>query len=151
MATSDPNRALRATATERAELDDLIQTFRSTAPKGSRRDLFRWGAVAAGAVATARFGVSSAGASPSAQAFRVSRYQDAQIEKNASIVVPLDPFGQPVTLDPHRTVNWGPFWALFPNVWGGLVRFDEVGKVQLDLAESYTVSDDGTIYTFKIR
>src|SRR4051794_15086193 len=119
MTTSDPNRAVRATASERAELDDLIQTFRATTPRGSRRDLLRWGAVAAGALATARLGVSSADASPSGQASRVSRYQNDQIEKNASIVVPLDPFGQPVTLDPHRTVNWGPFWALFPNVWGG--------------------------------
>ena len=79
----------------------------------------------------------------------VLRQQD--IEKDVTITVPLDPYGQVVTLDPHRTVNWGPFWAMFPNVWGGLVRYDENAKVQLDLAESYTVSEDGKTYTFKIR
>ena len=65
--------------------------------------------------------------------------------------MPFDPYGQPVTLDPHRTVNWGPFWVMFPNIWGGLVRYDENGKVQLDLAESSTTSPDGLVYTFKIR
>ena len=77
--------------------------------------------------------------------------QNDDFDTDVSISVPLDPYGQPVTLDPHRSVNWGPFWALFPNVWGGLVRYDENAKVQLDLAESFAVSDDGKVYTFKIR
>ena len=64
--------------------------------------------------------------------------------------MPFDPYGQPVTLDPHRTVNWGPFWVMFPNVWGGLLRSIE-WQGRLDLAEDFTVSEDGLIYTFTIR
>jgi ABC-type transport system substrate-binding protein len=135
--------------TERRDLDRLIDTFRRTSPVGSRRDLFRWGALAAGALATARFGIASA--APSGAPSTISRHQDAEIETGATVTIPLDPYGQQVTLDPHRSVNWGAFWNLFPNIWGGLVRFDELGKVQLDLAESYTVSEDGKTYQFKIR
>jgi oligopeptide transport system substrate-binding protein len=136
-------------AAERAELNELFETFRRTAPRASRRDLLRWGAVAAGAMATARLGVADA--APAVGARSVARYQDGEIEQDVTVTVPLDPYGQTVTLDPHRTVNWGPFWVMFPNVWGGLVKYDQNAKVQLDLAESYTVSDDGTVYTFKIR
>ena len=136
-------------STERRDLDCLIETYARTTPKSTRRDLFRMGAMAAGALATARFGVAQA--APSHSTGDWARYQDAQLEENATITVPLDPYGQAVTLDPHRSVNWGAFWVMFPNVWGGLVRFDENAKVQLDLAESYTVSEDGTVYQFKIR
>ncbi|MEA2513374.1 MAG: oligopeptide transport system substrate-binding protein [Thermomicrobiales bacterium] len=137
------------TERERRELDQLVETFRRTSPRGSRRDLLRWSAVAAGALATARYGVASA--APGGSTPAVSRYQDVEIEENATVTIPLDPFGQEVTLDPHRSVNWGAFWVMFPNVWGGLVRYDENAKVQLDLAESYTVSEDGKVYQFKIR
>lgn len=149
MSHTDDTRMIRPSAAEQRELDELIDTFRRTTPKATRRDVLRWSAIAAGALATARFGVASAAASPAQRA--TVAFQDAEIEKNATIVVPLDPYGQPVTLDPHRTVNWGPFWVMFPNVWGGLVRYDENAKVQLDLAESFTVSEDGKTYQFKIR
>ena len=146
---SHADRLTRPTVRERRELDELVETFRRTSPTGSRRDLFRWSAAAAGALATARLGV--AGAAPSDGSRGLVRFQDAEIEQDATVTIPLDPYGQAVTLDPHRAVNWGAFWVMFPNVWGGLVRYDENAKVQLDLAESYTVSDDGTIYQFKIR
>lgn len=150
---TDPagKRGQRLTETERRDLDELMTTLRRSSPSGSRRDFMRWSAITAGALATARFGVGAANAAPSGRGSGVGRYQADDIETDVTINVPLDPYGQAVTLDPHRTVNWGPFWVLFPNVWGGLVRFDEMGKVQLDLAESFTVSDDGKFYTFKIR
>ena len=151
MTTTD-GRTSGLSRAERSEIAQLLETFKRTAPNGSRRDFMRWGAAAAGAVATARFGIGQAGAAPDSPGkATLTRYQEADIQTGATINVPLDPYGQAVTLDPHRTVNWGPFWVLFPNIWGGLVRFDELGKVQLDLAESFTVSDDGTLYTFKIR
>ena len=151
---SDVERSLtdqvrKTTPTERRDLDCLIETFARTTPHPTRRDLFRWGAIAAGALATSRMGVVSA--APAATGSGFARYQGTPIEENATITVPLDPYGQAMTLDPHRSVNWGAFWVMFPNVWGGLVRFDENAKVQLDLAESYTVSEDGTVYQFKIR
>src|SRR4051812_5825044 len=140
------------TESERHELDHLMETFRQTSPRGSRRDLLKWAAVAGGAVATARLGVGSASAAPASRSGGWSPYyQDDEVLTKVTVNLPLDPYGQAVTLDPHRTVNWGAFWVLFPNIWGSLVRFDENGKVQLDLAESYTVSTDGTVYTFKIR
>jgi oligopeptide transport system substrate-binding protein len=141
----------RPSESERRELDELVETFRRTSPRANRRDFLRWSAIAGGALATMRLGVGAAAAAPNAGGHAVARYQTDDVQKNVTINVPLDPYGQAVTLDPHRTVNWGPFWVLFPNIWGGLVRFDEMGKVQLDLAESFTVSTDGTVYTYKIR
>lgn len=132
------------------ELSALERVWRTSGPSGSRRDVLRWSAVAAAAGLTiGRTGPASA--APASGRSTPARFQDGDIQEDATINVPLDPYGQVVTLDPHRTVNWGPFWAIFPNVWGGLVRYDENAKVQLDLAESFTVSEDGKTYTFKIR
>jgi len=130
--------------------DRLFRLFAETSPKGSRRDLLRWGAIAAGAVATTHAG--AAAASPFGTAgITAARAQSADVETGVTLTIPFNPFGQLVTLDPHHTVNWGPFWNLFPNVWGGLLRYDENGKVEVDLAESFAVSEDGKTYTFKIR
>ena len=140
---------MTAVTSKRNELNELERAWRLSGPSGSRRQMLKWSAVAAGAMAAVR--PSDLLAAPS-QATRLRpRHQDGEIDTDVTINVPLDPYGQPVALDPHRSVNWGPFWALFPNVWGGLLRYDENAKVQLDLAESFTVSDDGTVYTFKIR
>ena len=58
------------------------------------------------------------------------------------------------TLDPHRTssthektpISW---------MFGGLVRFKpgtaDPGKIEGDLAESWTESKDGLVWTFKLR
>jgi oligopeptide transport system substrate-binding protein len=128
----------------------LLATFAETAPKGSRRDLLRWSAVVAGAAAGVRAGSAVAAPSGSGQPYPLA-FQDGDVQTDVSLTIPFDPYGQPVILDPHRAPNWGPFWNLFPNVWGGLLRFDENGAVQLDLAESFAVSEDGRTYTFKIR
>ncbi len=132
----------------RAELDRLIETFRKTTPNPTRRDLMRWSAIAAAAVATTRIG--SAAAAPTGGASAIARFQGNAVS-DAKITIPFDPWGQDVTLDPHRTVNWGPFWVMFPNVWGGLLRYDQNGKPELDLAESMSLSEDGKTYTFKIK
>ena len=132
--------------TERTELDRLWRTLRGTTASPTRRDLLRWSTIAAGAVATARFGIGSAHATPATR-----RYQDGEIEQNAEIVVPFDAFGNAITLDPHRSADYGGFWVMYPNVWGGLLQYDEMGRVSENLAESYAVSDDGLTYTFKIR
>lgn len=136
------------TKSTHAELDRLIETFQKTCPNPTRRDLMRWTAIATAAVATARIGEVSA--APSGGKPAVARFQDTFVT-DAQITIPFDPWGQEVTLDPHRTVNWGPFWVMFPNVWGGLLGYDQNGAVVLDLAESYDLSDDGQTYTFKIK
>lgn len=136
------------TSNTRTELDHLIETFRKTSPNPTRRDLMRWSAIAAAAVTAGRLG--SAVAAPEGGAATLGRFQD-NIVTDAKLTIPFDPWGQDVTLDPHRTVNWGPFWVMFPNVWGGLLRYDQNGKPELDLADRMDLSDDGKTYTFKIK
>ena len=138
-----------ASRTSKRELAQLLEMLRKGSPGLTRRDVLRWTAIAGAAAGMASQGQTLA--APSAPVRQPRSYQDGDIETDVTITVPFDPYGQPVTLDPHRTVNWGPFWVMFPNVWGGLLRFDENGKVGLDLAADMTVSEDGLIYTFPIR
>lgn len=70
---------------------------------------------------------------------------------DVTLNLPFNPFGQTVTVDPHTTVNWGPFWVMLPYAWSGLLRFDENGAVEPDLAESVTPNEDGTIWTATLR
>jgi len=131
---------------ERAELDQLWRTLRASAgAHATRRDALRWSAIAAGAVAASRFGIGRAGAAPA------RARQEGEVEQGAEIVVPFDAFGQEITLDPHRSADYGGFWVMYPNVWGGLLRYDEMGRPVLDLAESAALSDDGLTYSFRIR
>ncbi|MEZ4507463.1 MAG: ABC transporter substrate-binding protein [Thermomicrobiales bacterium] len=136
--------------TTQPEIARLMETFRKTCPNPTRRDLMRWSAIATAAVAANRMGVGSSSAAPTSPTRSLARYQD-NIVTDAKLTIPYDPWGQTVTLDPHHTVNWGPFWVMFPNVWGGLLRYNENGGVENDLCESYEVSDDGETYTFKIK
>lgn len=139
---------IRTTLSARSDLDRLIETFRRTTPNPTRRDLLRWSAIASAAAVGAK--ASGVAASPGRSSNRAVKFQ-GDIVTDAKITIPFDPWGQDVTLDPHRTVNWGPFWVMFPNVWGGLLGYDENGAVVLDLAESYELSDDGETYTFSIK
>ena len=119
-------------AKSRNELAELERAWRLSGPSGTRRDMFKWSAITAGTLALTRPVAISA--APAATRSQVTPWRQEDIESDVTINVPLDPYGQVVTLDPHRTVNWGPFWAMFPNVWGGLVRYDENAKVQLQYA-----------------
>lgn len=62
--------------------------------------------------------------------------------------VPL--VGNPASLDPQfaddPTSN-----TVIKNLYSGLMRVDESGNIVCCNAESYTVSDDGTVYNFKLR
>src|SRR5210317_275460 len=55
------------------------------------------------------------------------------------------------TLDPAIGYDWQN-WSMIKSLFDGLMGY-EPGSTNLtpDLAESYTVSDDGMTYTFKIR
>src|SRR5437879_9171744 len=63
---------------------------------------------------------------------------------------------EPETLDPHTSVL-GQVQAIVRFLYRGLTRFAiKDGKVttadvEPDLAESWTTSDDGTVWTFKLR
>lgn len=125
------------------DLDRLWETLRASSATANRRDVMRWTAIAAGAVATARLGIGEAAAAPARQ--------DAAQGGSAVITVPFDAYGTQVTLDPHRSADYGGFWVMFPNVWAGLMRYDENGRVVRDLAADAVVSEDGLTYTFTIR
>jgi oligopeptide transport system substrate-binding protein len=129
---------------EREELHRLWRALGASTPRPTRRDVLRWSTIAAGAVATARHGIVSAAP---ARALR----QDAQYVEGAEITVPFDAFGQEITLDPHRSSDYGGFWVVYPNVWGGFLRYDEMGRIALDLAEKVVRSQDGLRYTLTIR
>lgn len=58
--------------------------------------------------------------------------------------------GQPETLDPYNT-NTTLTTAVTKSFYQGLFEFDKDLKVRPVLAESYTVSKDGLVYTFKLR
>src|SRR5687768_6237245 len=55
------------------------------------------------------------------------------------------------TFDPIKSAQNVDFWV-FMNVYDVLVRVDKSGtKLEAGLAESWEVSPDGTVYTFKMR
>ena len=58
--------------------------------------------------------------------------------------------GQPETLDPYNT-NTTLTTAVTKSFYEGLFEFDKDLKVRNVLAESYEVSPDGLVYTFKLR
>ncbi len=56
----------------------------------------------------------------------------------------------PVTLDPHIAGDAGSAEYIV-EIFGGLVTITPELDIALDLAESFDVSDDGTVYTFTLR
>jgi oligopeptide transport system substrate-binding protein len=139
----DPRMEQGLAAPERRNLHRLWRALSAGNPRPTRRDVLRWSAIAAGAVATANQGIASA-------APRVLR-QDTPVVQGAEITVPFDAYGQSISLDPHRSADYGGFWVMYPNVWGGFLRYDELGRIALDLAEQVVRSQDGLRYTFTIR
>ena len=58
--------------------------------------------------------------------------------------------GEPQTLDQaHTSIDVEA--NVLKDLYEGLTVYDRAGKVIAGAAESWTVSDDGTVYTFKIR
>jgi peptide/nickel transport system substrate-binding protein len=55
------------------------------------------------------------------------------------------------TLDPAQSHSGPIAGHLIPNLFSGLVQFDESYSLVPDLAENWDVSADGTIYTFHLR
>ncbi len=58
--------------------------------------------------------------------------------------------GEPQTLDQaHTSINIEEF--ILKDLYEGLTIYDAAGAIVPGAAESWTVSDDGTVYTFKLR
>lgn len=58
---------------------------------------------------------------------------------------------EPTGLDPTIAAPVAIGQVTWQNVYQGLVRLDRDGKVQPQLAESWTIAPDGLTYTFKLR
>jgi peptide/nickel transport system substrate-binding protein len=58
---------------------------------------------------------------------------------------------EPPHLDPTAGAAAAIDEVVYANVFEGLTRIGSKGEVLPDLAESWTVSDDGTVYTFKLH
>ena len=58
---------------------------------------------------------------------------------------------EPPTLDPTAGAAEAIDIVVYQNVFEGLTRIDETGSVQPGLAESWTISEDGLTYTFKLH
>lgn len=130
----------------------LVRNVTSSAPRHSRRDLVRNGAVLATAgAATALGGGITSSASPITRSTALQGAAQDDIETDVELVLPFNPFGLPIALDPHRAPNWGPFWVLLPHVWSGLLAFDEMGAVVPDLAESVTPNETANVWTATLR
>jgi oligopeptide transport system substrate-binding protein len=56
----------------------------------------------------------------------------------------------PQNLDPQLAAD-ASSKAIIVNTFTGLVRFSNSGAIELHAAEDYSISDDGLIYTFKLR
>lgn len=58
--------------------------------------------------------------------------------------------GEPATLDPHRAIDSFSL-AVLRDLFEGLVTEDERGRIVPGAAESWDVSSDGLVYTFRLR
>ena len=126
----------------KSELPTFRDLVNASQVRHNRRDFLRVSAVAA-AAATSAAGVV---ASPAA-----ARALLQESDEGVALRLPFNPYGQQVETDPHRAVNWGPFWVMLPYAWSGLLRFDENGAVEADLAESVEPNEDGSVWTATLR
>src|SRR5438046_1330635 len=58
---------------------------------------------------------------------------------------------EPSGLDPTLAAPVAIGQVTWQNIYQGLVRLDRDGKIQPQLAESWTIAPDGLTYTFKLR
>lgn len=74
----------------------------------------------------------------------------AAMPASAEVVLHRGNGGEPQTLDQaHISIDIEGF--IVKDMFEGLTIYDKSGKIVPGVAESWTLSDDGTVYTFKIR
>ena len=115
---------------------DTTTEFESRSAPVSRRTLLRH----AGSGAAAALVLS-------ALAFPVSKPAIAQQKTTATIGMGVEPTG----LDPTAAAPVAIGQVVWQNVFQGLTRIDRDGTVQPQLAEDWTISDDGKTVTFALR
>lgn len=76
------------------------------------------------------------------------KLEETNAEKRDELVVGLS--AEPATLDPH--IQSGQATRVIKqNMYRGLVGFQQDEKIGMELADSYKISDDSLVYTFKIK
>lgn len=62
-------------------------------------------------------------------------------------------FSEPVTFDIFQVSGDGEIRGIMENIYAGLVSYDEDGVISCKdgIAESYSISDDGLVYTFQLK
>jgi oligopeptide transport system substrate-binding protein len=68
----------------------------------------------------------------------------------AEKVLRIANMAEPGTLDPHKSSTVDEF-NILRNLFEGLMVLDPSGKVALGVAESFSISEDGLSYTFRLR
>ena len=78
-------------------------------------------------------------------------YSSGCSEKDGSgYIFKYEIVANPATLDP-QTANDSSAYEIIANLFEGLLKVDSQGDIQPAVAESYDVSEDGLVYTFKLR
>ncbi len=78
-------------------------------------------------------------------------FSQAAFSQTPPNVLVVGQIAEPKSMDPATVTAVNDFRILM-NVYDGLVRYkDGTLEVEPSLAESWTISDDGTVYTFKLR
>lgn len=79
----------------------------------------------------------------------VGSVQAAEIKQGGSMIVTYK--DDVSTLDPAIGYDWQN-WSMIKSIFDGLLDYKPgTTELELDLAKSYTISDDGLIYTFKLK
>ena len=71
-------------------------------------------------------------------------------QDGSGYIFKYDIAANPATLDP-QTANDSSAYEIISNLFEGLLKVDSEGEIQGAVADNYEVSDDGLIYTFKLR
>ena len=74
----------------------------------------------------------------------------AEVEYDPEATLYLVSSADPITCDPALASD-GQSGMVIDRVFASLVRNTQDGGIEPELAESYEISEDGTVYTFKIR
>ena len=77
-------------------------------------------------------------------------FTSCENDDGSGYIFKYDISGNPRTLDPQSAKDDSAI-LLIANIFEGLLRLDENGDVKPAVAESYTVSEDGLTYKFKLR
>jgi peptide/nickel transport system substrate-binding protein len=135
--------ALPAVAKEGASMDATntrtgISHSSGKSPELTRRNVLKLAGAAGGAVALGVSGV----AQPAVSAQSDEPKQGGTLTAAMQVDV--------TSLDPHLNSSYSSTLVI-EQVYNGLIQFDPDMNIVPDLAESWTISDDGLVYEFKIR